>query len=293
MTENTGPLIVLDFDGVIRTWGNNRFVFFQGLVENFISPLVNQGILNTTFNIILETINPGDMTLEPKEEGYFDFSESSLLSQEGIWFSDVLSHIERTGNFSVLSLVKLMSDFIEEDLTIQKCEEIKRAIDSTEVSIQDLKIPPLPQPDIDTKRVLALKELGFRVSLLTIQGTEFSLPEDLQGVFEQVMIAPAHVFGGNSKENKINAYREVYPDENPMVYVADQSYEADVAQGIGAEHFVQVTGDLPKYLVDEIPRETQTVDTLADWVELLRSGASTKNPYANQFWLNPFCGGRI
>ena len=110
--------------------------------------------------------------------------------------------------------------------------------------------------------------------MLTIQNNpDFQLPESLQDVFEQVMIASAHVFGGNSKENKINAYREVYPDENPMVYVADQSYEADVAQGIGATYFFQVTRDLPRYYVNKIPEDTATVETLADFVgQLSNSG---------------------
>jgi hypothetical protein len=243
MTENTGDLIVLDYDGVIRTSQQIHLVYLESLVEIY--------------------IRPAGQTLNNSYLLKFGLQQLRQLGRQGI--NHILNHVRRGKHLFAINGILLRCGCPE--------DTIQAAQDSIKEGLANNIFPQLPEPKIDVASVHALKDLGFRVSLLTIiQSTKFSLPEDLQGVFEQVMIAAAHVFGDNSEENKIMAYRKVYPDENPRVYVADQSYEAGVAKGIGAQYFVQVTGDLPQYLVNEIPSETLTVDTLAHWVQLLRSG---------------------
>jgi hypothetical protein len=213
-------------------------------------------------------IRPAGQTLNNSYLSGFGLQQLRQLARDDI--KDILNHVRREDHLFAINGI------------LNKCDCPRDTIQAAQNSIKDglanrhNTFPQVPEPKIDAASVLALKDLGFRVSLLTIQGTKFSLPEDLQGVFEQVMIASAGVFGDNSEENKIGAYRRSYPDETPIFYVADQPYEANVAQGIGAEYFVQVTEDLPQYLVNKIPRETQTVDTLADWVKLLRSGATQR-----------------
>jgi hypothetical protein len=241
MTENTGPLIVLDYDGVIQTSQQIHLAYLESLAEMY--------------------IRPAGQTLNNSYLSEFGLKQLGQLARDDI--KDILNHV-RGGNY-LYAINGILN----------KCDcpsETRRAAqNSIQEGLENNTFPQVPEPEIDVASVLALKKLGFRVSLLTIQGTESSLPEGLRDIFEQVMIAPAGVLGDNSEEKKINAYREVYPDENPMVYVADQSYEAGVANGIGAQHFVQVTGDLPQYLVNEIPSDTLTVDTLAHWVEFLRN----------------------
>ncbi|MFM7630454.1 MAG: hypothetical protein ACKO43_01420 [Alphaproteobacteria bacterium] len=152
--------------------------------------------------------------------------------------------------------------------------------------IEDLiaknSFPPLPEPHIDAESVINLKNLGCRVSLLTIQNDpDFQLPKSLQDVFETVMIGPAYdFFGGGNEQSKIRLYRQHYPEKGPLVYVGDQTYEAKVAQGIGATYFFQVTGDLPThYVKKKIPEDTATVKTLADFVgQFGQFGQSIVNP---------------
>jgi hypothetical protein len=255
MTEpaSENPLVVLDMDGVVLTHKEAYIEYYVELFTKYVKPHL------------------------PESWGVNDEQIKKCVTEK---LERLKGNIAISENFSPYGLLYILSDLLPQGYTVKKLKE-ESAIENNPLSKLREKIHPedhanFPQlnPTKDMESVQALKDAGFSVVLLTVSTKEninayFNKKE--QKNFEKIIIVPtsANLLVEDATKLKVSAFKNNYQDQKREViyYLADQKYEKDVAEGIGAQMFIQITGDVPTD--QHLPESVRKFSTLREAVDIL------------------------
>ncbi|MFN5588253.1 MAG: hypothetical protein ACK48P_00290, partial [Holosporales bacterium] len=232
MTEPASkkPLVVLDMDGVILTRNEAYIDYYRELFTKYVKPHLPEN-----FQLTDEKIKKCVTEKLERLKGSIGISEE----------------------FSPYGLLYTLSDLLPQGYTVKKLQEESK-IENNPLSKLREKINPedhtnFPQlkPTKDMASVMSLTTY-CDVVLLTVSTEEninAYFTKEEQKNFEKIIIVPTSVnfLVDDATDFKVRAFNNNYQDQKREViyYVADQQYEQNVAKGIHAETFVQITGDVP------------------------------------------------
>ncbi|MFN7754522.1 MAG: hypothetical protein ACK5O9_01600 [Holosporales bacterium] len=252
MTEPASkkPLVVLDMDGVILTRNEAYIDYYRELFTKYVKPHL------------------------PESWGVNDEQIKKCVTER---LERLKGNIAISENFSPYGLLYILSDLLPQGYTAKKLKE-ESAIENNTLSKLREKINPenhanFPQlnPTKDMASVMSLTTY-CDVVLLTVSTKEnidkyFTGKE--QACFEKIIIVPTSVNSlvEEATGEKISLFKHYYPEDCVFCYLADQKYEKDVAEGIGAQMFIQITGDVPTD--QHLPESVRKFSTLREAVDIL------------------------
>ncbi|MFN7225916.1 MAG: hypothetical protein ACK5UY_01505 [Holosporales bacterium] len=232
MTEPASekPLVVLDMDGVILTHKEAYTAYYRELFTKYVKPHL------------------------PESWGVNDEQIKECVTERLGTLKDV---IEVEPEFKPLDMLYKLRNLWPQGYTSTQLKKEKDTTDNSlsglKETIQPAKKQDFPQlnPTKDMKSVMSLTTY-CDVVLLTVstkENIDKYLTEKEQACFEEIIIVPtsANLLVEDATDLKANAFNNNYQDQKREVicYLADQKYEKDVAEGIGAQMFIQITGDVP------------------------------------------------